>query len=78
MTDHNLSNWKAVKLNCRAIAVWQKLCPGLFLSILTSSVFQALSPYVTIWLSARIIEELAGNRNPKILRQQSLLWPMES
>ncbi|MCI9614196.1 MAG: ABC transporter ATP-binding protein [Dorea sp.] len=67
MTDHNLSNWKAVKLNCRAIAVWQKLCPGLFLSILTSSVFQALSPYVTIWLSARIIEELAGNRNPKIL-----------
>jgi len=42
MTNHNLSNWKAVKLNCRAIAVWQKLCPGLFLSILTSSVFQAL------------------------------------
>ena len=53
--------------NIRSFKIWGKLCPGAILSILLVSVFTALSPYVTIWLSARIIDELAGQRRPEVL-----------
>ncbi|HJA93808.1 MAG TPA: ABC transporter ATP-binding protein/permease [Candidatus Eisenbergiella merdipullorum] len=53
--------------NIRSIRIWWKLCPGTILSLLFTSVFTALSPYVTIWLSARIIDELAGPRRPETL-----------
>lgn len=62
-----ISFWEGMKRNNRAWKIWWKLCPGVFLSSLLSSIFQALSPYVTIWLSAQIINELAGNRNPERL-----------
>lgn len=67
MAKNKLTRREALKLNYRALVIWQRLCPRLLLSIAASSAFQALSPYVTIWLSARIINELAGNRNPKEL-----------
>ncbi len=73
MSDTKLSYREAIKLNYRSITVWQKFCPGLFLSILLSSGFEALSPYVTIWLSARIIGELAGRRNPQELLRLVIL-----
>lgn len=73
MEKNKLSRWDALKLNYRALLIWQKHCKRLLLSITASSVFHALSPYVSIWLSARIISELAGNRNPKELLRLVIL-----
>ena len=73
MAKNKLTRREALKLNYRALVIWQRLCPRLLLSIAASSAFQALSPYVTIWLSARIINELAGNRNPKELLRLVIL-----
>ena len=64
---------KAVRLNHRALRIWQSFCPGIFLSVLADSVFRALSPYVTLWLSARIIDELAGGRDPEQLLKLILI-----
>ena len=61
------SFFKSITLNSRAWAIWWNLCPGLFLSILLSSASTALSPYLFTWLSARMITELAGNQNPRLI-----------
>lgn len=60
----------AWKFNLRAWGIWQKLCPQVFVSLLLSSVVKAVTPYVTIFLSARIIDELSGARRP----DQLLRW----
>lgn len=59
-TVKKVSFAQAVRLNLRAWGIWRRLCPGLFVSITGSSVIEALSPYVSIWLIGRIINELAG------------------
>lgn len=61
--ERNLRTWK----------IWWKLCPKFFVSCTSYSVFKALSPYVTIWLSAQIINELAGNKSPERLFQLVLI-----
>ena len=58
---------EAASRNLRALKLWHGLCPGLLPSILLSSAFTALSPFVTIWLSARLVDELAGLRRPQTL-----------
>lgn len=60
----------AWKFNLRAWGIWWKLCPQAFVSLLLSSVVKAVTPYVTIFLSARIIDELSGARRP----DQLLRW----
>ena len=61
--ERNLRTWK----------IWWKLCPKFFVSCTSYSVLKALSPYVTIWLSAQIINELAGSKNPERLFQLVLI-----
>lgn len=56
-----------IHLNKRAMAIWIKNCPQVFVSSAVYSVFSALIPYVGIYLSAQIINELAGNRNAQVL-----------
>lgn len=58
-----LSYGEAWRRNRRAWKIWWKLCPGVFLSRLAASAFKSISPYVTIWVSAQFINELAGERN---------------
>ena len=55
------------KQNLRAWKMWFRQSPGFFASTLLSSACGALAPYVTIWLSARIISELSGGRDPQRL-----------
>lgn len=59
--------------NLRAWKILWKSCPKFFVSCISHSVFKALSPYVTIWLSAQIINELAGNKSPERLFQLVLI-----
>lgn len=61
------SFFQAVRLNNRAWGIWQKFCPGLFVSITGSSMVTAIIPYVSLWMTARIINELAGNKSPQTL-----------
>ena len=61
------------KMNLRAWKIWWKLCPGVFYSTLASSIMKAITPYVTIFLSAQIINELAGNRRPEELTKWVIL-----
>ena len=45
----------------------------LFVTAFLSSAFSALSPYLTIWLSARLIDELTGARDPQRLGNYVIL-----
>ena len=55
---------EAFRRTWRGWKIWHRLCPGLALSGVLLSAFRAATPYVTIWLSAQIVTELAGARNP--------------
>ena len=58
-----ISTRKAYKLMHREF-------PGLISSIIFSHTFTAVLPYIAIWFSAQIINELAGLRRPEVL------WPL--
>ena len=51
---------EAVRLHRRGLGDIRRSCPGLVSSSVLSNAVSALIPYVTIYLSARIINELAG------------------
>ncbi len=53
------------------------LCPGASVFGLFMRIWNALTPYVGIYLSARIIGELAGARDPAVLRSL-VLWLLVS
>lgn len=59
-----LSYSETFKFTLRALKIWWNLCPGIFLSDAFCSIVQSASPFITIWISAQLINELAGNRNP--------------
>ena len=62
--------WKQVFQNYkRAIGLLYNSYPQLIISRFLYTVWTALTPYVNIYLSALIIEELAGERNPQRLLQ---------
>lgn len=63
----------AITLHCRAFKLMNHYCPGLFLVGALETLFVSVSPYIIIFLSAKIITELAGNRNPKILGKLVLI-----
>ena len=52
------------KIHWRAYKDVRRLCPGVFALSALCCTIEAVSPYVTIWFLARIINELAGQRRP--------------
>ena len=56
-----------MRLTLRGFRVWWRENPKLLLSILICGVVSAVTPYVDIWLLARLIDEIAGERNPQTL-----------
>lgn len=61
------------KLNKRAYALIYKRCPEMVLSRIVCIIWDALTPYVGIYLSAILINELAGNRNLSLLKNLALI-----
>ncbi len=62
-----LSYQEAWRRNYRAFRMgWEKY-PNWYRSCLLKGIFSAAAPYVTIYISARIINELAGQRRPGTL-----------
>lgn len=62
-----------LKLNSRAFKIIYHQYPQMMLSRLISVVWKALTPYVGIYLSALLINELAGNQNAERLQFLVLL-----
>ncbi len=52
-----------LKLTLRALKDINRCQPGKLIAIAASTVVSALSPYVTVWFSAQLINELAGARH---------------
>lgn len=58
---------KRIEITRRGYATLAAYNPGLIRTRVLSATIEALSPFVTIWFSARIINELAGDRNRNML-----------
>lgn len=58
---------KTVQLSLRGFRVWWRENPRLLISVLICGVVSALTPYADIWLLARLIDEIAGGRDPQTL-----------
>lgn len=63
---------EAIKMNQRAIGILYKNYPKVLLSRFSYEIWTALTPYVGIFLSAQIIEELTGAKD--VERLQFLVW----
>ena len=68
MSKKPMSWGKMIKLNNRAFYIFAKRYPQMVLSRLLSVIWNALTPYVGIWFSALVIDELAGSRDVERLR----------
>ncbi len=64
---------KIVRNHWRAMKIWWSMDPQLILSGILYAVLSALSPLSTIYLSARLVAELAGTRAPDRLRKWVIL-----
>ena len=57
----------------RALSLWHTMIPGLLACKLLQIALSALTPYVAAFFSARLLNELAGGRDPLLLRRWALL-----
>lgn len=67
------SVWQSIALHYRGVKQIHRMYPGCFPSLILHSLCKALVPYVTIFFSARIIDELATQRRPEMLNRLVLL-----
>lgn len=58
-----LSLRESFALNKRALGLWWKIAPAVFVSTTLSTLVKALAPFVPLYLSAQLINELAGGRD---------------
>ncbi len=66
---------EAYAVNLRAIRLLAKRFPQMMVSMLLKTIFGAVTPYVGIYLSAQIIGELSGAKDPLRLRNL-VLWTL--
>ena len=63
---------EAARYNRRAFALWWRLAPQTFLSTAASGAVSAGTPYIGMYFTARLIDELAGGRDPAVLLRLAL------
>ena len=54
---------KRIRVTRRGYRILAACCPGLIRAKVLSAAVESLSPFVTIWFSAKIINEIAGARD---------------
>ena len=64
---------KRIQITRRGYELLRKYCPGLIGAKVISAVAGTLTPFVTIWFSARIINEISGERDTRKLVAYVLL-----
>ena len=65
--DNKVTLRQTWQIHWRAYRDIRHFCPGVFAVVALHSIASAVSPYVTVWFSARIINELAGARRAEEL-----------
>ena len=76
--EQQVSMKEAIRLNWRAFKLLNQRCPGVFLSVGLHAVAAAVTPYVPIYFSARLIDELAGACRAEMLVKWILLTILSS
>ena len=72
--DKKLLTWReAWELNRRAFALIYKRCPHMIISRLVCVAWDALTPYIGIYLSALLITELTQDGNPSVITRLVLI-----
>ncbi len=56
-----------IQITVRGIGILRKYCPGLAGGKAVSAVLAAMQPLLSVWISARLINELAGERRGKYI-----------
>ena len=64
---------ETIAVNYRALQLWRKMAGRLLIAITASSVLEAAAPYVPLVFTVRLLEEIAGNRNPQRLVMLTVL-----
>lgn len=60
--------WKEkLRLNRRAFVLWYREYPAVFVSMALYALLSAALPYITLYFSAQILNELAGGRQREVL-----------
>ena len=67
METKKYSTWQVWSNHIRAWKIFWEYEPRLFISSFLYALVHGILPYVTIWLSAQFINELAGNRDSDVL-----------
>ena len=70
MKNEKVSLKRGIRIHIRAFRDVRKYCPGIFPMVALRAVFAALTPYASIYLGARIVNELAG------MHRAEVLWPL--
>lgn len=65
---NSISLNKSISISNRALKIIFKKYPQMVISSILNSIWTAVTPYVGIYLSALIIEELFGSKNPEKLK----------
>lgn len=65
--DKKMTFGEALKINLRSFKLLYDKMPSMFIAKIIGIVWSALTPYVGIYLSALLINELSGARDPKRL-----------
>ena len=74
MTENKKNSWKEIlSLHFRALKDVNHYVPGRISCMVIRNVVEAISPYLTIWLSAQFINELATLRRKEVLIQW-IIW----
>ena len=64
--------WKEkLGLNVRAFSIWYREQPMLFVSEALYSLLDTMLPYITLYFSAQLLNELAGARRREVLMQKT-------
>lgn len=64
MDASKMTGKESFSLNRRAFLLWLQTAPKLFLSTAASELATALTPYVTVYFMARLIDEITGEGRP--------------
>lgn len=73
MNKERITIKKSFHLTLRAYGIWWQHNPKIFISIILERLFSGALPYVAIFFTARLLDEIAGNQDGIVLRNITLL-----
>ena len=75
--NEKISLRHAWKQTMRTLQIFWKQCPQHFIAKTLYTLFSAATPFVTLWFSAQLLNELSGGRDPEELLRLTI-WTLSS